>query len=260
MTLTQIAPANLNANTYPTMVEADLLAAVEAGMANHPRTLQTAIGPSEIGVECDRALIHKLAMHEEPPSVHAWKARVGTFAHAGLQQDLEVDNAKLDHPRWLLENRVHVGDINSQPVYGNCDVFDTWTETVGDWKTVGPTRLRTYKANGPGQQYRVQAHLYGRGWQQAGWNPSHVMIVFLPRNGTLRERHVWSEPYDETVAVEALARATGRAQLIATFGVDAALAMYQPCTDDYCDWCAVPKQPAASTSELFNPTKKGTNP
>src|SRR6202007_2411815 len=83
------------------------------------------------------------------------------------------------------------------------------TGTVVDWKSVGPTQLTKYKAKGPGGQYRAQAHLYGRGWARRGQDVRHVAVMFLPRNGELREAYFWSEPYDEQVAIQALQRLEG---------------------------------------------------
>jgi hypothetical protein len=42
--------------------------------------------------------------------------------------------------------------------------------------------------------------------------------MFLPRNGELREAVWWSEPYDEQIALDALARADGIHTLTAALG------------------------------------------
>ena len=56
------------------------------------------------------------------------------------------------------------------------------TSRTIDWKIVGPTTIRNAKANGPSQQYLIQASLYGIGLNHVGETVSHNCIYFLPRN------------------------------------------------------------------------------
>lgn len=240
----------------PQVVFEDLLHHIKQAITNHPRSQQTRIGPSGIGVECRRALAHALAGDEPPDRETPWKPTVGTAVHAWVEQAITASNAMLTptQPRFLLEHRVTVGDINGTVITGSCDLFDVATGIVNDWKCVGPTRLNTYKRKGPGEQYRVQAHLYGRGWQRAGHTVRHVMITFLPRDGELRDAFQWSEPYDETVAVQALARATGIAQLIDSIGVDATVGLYPPCDNQWCDWCGTKQPFTRNGGTFFNPS------
>jgi hypothetical protein len=74
----------------------------------------------------------------------------------------------------------------------------------------GPTILKGYaRKRYPGDQYRAQAHIYGRGWARKGLPVNRVMIFFLPRDGELDDHYVWSEPYDEQVALDAFERVAG---------------------------------------------------
>lgn len=224
----------------PAVVHDEIMHFIRHAITDHPRSAQKRIGPSEIGLECTRRLAHKLAGHDEPERVTPWKPTVGTAIHTWLEGVFADANRSLwtDTPRFLLERRVNVGEINGVTITGSCDFFDTATGIVNDWKTCGKTRLQTYKRKGPGGQYRTQAHLYGRGWQRAGHTVNHVMITFLPRDGELSDTHLWHEPYDETIAIAALDRATGITQLIDTVGIDTVLDMYPPCDDEWCPWCA----------------------
>jgi hypothetical protein len=195
----------------PALLFDELLYEIGQAITNHPRSQQTTIGPSEIGMPCARRLGHKLA-GTEPPETHGrWLATIGTATHAWLEHALEAANARwvaeCGKPRFLLEQRVTVGSIGGRPISGSTDVYDTVTSTVVDWKIVGPTRLKKYRREGPGQQYRVQGHLYGRGWAAAGYPVDAVMVAFLPRNAELRDAFHWSEPYQEDIAVAALNRA-----------------------------------------------------
>ena len=69
------------------MVFDEIIDQVRWAIENQPRTLQTRIGPSEIGEPCPRALIARLfGIPEpgppEPPNCRAW---VGTCMHSGLR-------------------------------------------------------------------------------------------------------------------------------------------------------------------------------
>jgi hypothetical protein len=181
----------------------EVVALVKHASANAPRSLQHAVGPSEIGTPCDRRLGYRLLAW--PPvnvDTDPWASTVGTAIHAYLADVYTQRNAELGRGRYLIEQTVTLpGGIT-----GHCDLYDTDTGDVVDWKTTGTDALAKYRKNGPGQQYRVQAHLYGLGWQLAGQTPRNVVVVFLPRGGRIDGLHVWSEPYDHRIAVDALKR------------------------------------------------------
>jgi hypothetical protein len=111
--------------------------------------------------------------------------------------------------RWHVEERVSVGDIGPDTLSGSTDLFDAWTGIVWDWKFTTKNAIREkYRPHGPGDQYRVQAHSYGKGWKNTGFDVRYVAIVFFTRDGEFADRHVWWEPFDESIADAALARAT----------------------------------------------------
>ncbi|MEV4158990.1 hypothetical protein [Nonomuraea dietziae] len=207
---------------------------------NAPRSLQTRIGPSEIGIPCDRRIGYKLAgIAPVNERGIAWKPFIGTAVHEQLGAIIDSFNARVPGfnevgPRFLIEWRVPVGSINGTDIDGSCDLYDRVTGTVLDWKCVGGEQLLKYKANGPGEQYRIQAHAYGRGWQRRGFKVSNVAVYFLPRDREFDRRHVWSEPYDEQVAVKALERVDGIAKL-ATLG-PGAMSMLRT-ADAWCRFC-----------------------
>lgn len=209
-------------------------------MVNQPRSLQKRIGPSEMGIECNRRILHKLARTPEPPRGPAWKPQVGTALHD--QQERWFQKAAAagasEEGRWMCEQSVVVGQIGGEDHAGSTDLFDGWGHAVGDWKFVGPSRLKHYRAKGPSVQYRTQAHLYGRGWALEGWQVDLVMIFFIPRDGELSDSYVWSEPYNENIALNALARMNQLDGLLQAIGIDQALSLYPPCDDRFCPWCA----------------------
>lgn len=226
----------------PHIVSAELISIISAAILNQPRTLQKAVGPSEVGLPCTRALIHKIAGDTEPRYRNddpGWLAYIGTCVHAGLEAVFRNDqtNRGLIQPRFMTEQRVNVGTAGGREIWGNTDLFDIDSGTVVDWKIVGPRRLERYREFGPGQQYRTQAHLYGRGCARDIAVVNHVMIMFLPRDNVLNKYYCWAEPYSEAVALEGLARMNGLHELIGLVGKTALLDSYPLCGDYFCSWC-----------------------
>lgn len=226
------------------IVRDELLYFIADAIANDPRSLQERIGPSEIGIPCARRIGYKLAQ-VEPVNDRGvpWKPFIGTAVHAALADILTAANQTLGEmpaaagggPRFLIEQKVTVGQILGEDIDGSCDVFDRASNTVIDWKIVGGDQLAKYRRNGPGEQYRVQAHAYARGWQARGHVVQYVAVFFLPRDRELDKAYFWSEPYDETVAPKALDRVEGIAKLVHAAG-PAALAVL-PTADAWCRYC-----------------------
>lgn len=167
-----------------------------------PRSKQRAIGPSEVGAPCIRRMGYRLLETEPTNEPDTWLAQIGTWVHAGLASVYEAINATMDEPRYLIEQRVQI----TKDLAGSADLFDLKTKTVLDWKVVGDTSLKKYKKEGPSNQYRVQAHLYGMGFFNEGYEVENVAIVFLPRGGNLRQMHIWSEAFDPITAMEGIER------------------------------------------------------
>lgn len=220
----------------PGLLADELFHHIKAGINAHPRSLQTRIGPSELGVPCTRRLAYKLAGATEVNTRDAaWKPTVGTAVHTWLQDTFTEANRGLDAARWLVELSVDVGEVGGTPITGHVDLYDRVTATVIDWKIVGAASLKAKKATGPGEQYRAQAHLYGRGLVRRGLPVDTVMLAFLPQNADLHASHIWHEPYDEQVALAALARANTVADLVAVAGLAAPAAL--PTADAFCMFC-----------------------
>jgi hypothetical protein len=108
--------------------------------------------------------------------------------------------------------------------------------TVIDWKIVGKTSLDKARRKGPSDTYRAQAHLYGRGWTRRPLPVEHVAIFWLPASGDLSEAVWWTEPYDENVALAALARADGIAAAIRLLGAGNVIPQLAT-ADDFCTSC-----------------------
>lgn len=201
---------------------------VEKVIANAPRTLQTRIGPSELGTDCTRCLAHKLAGAPEARDT-AWLPWIGTAVHAQLAAVFEGFNVAVGEQRFLVEHRVSVGEVNGVDITGNVDLYDAATAEVTDWKVVGVTTLGSARASGPSPTYRVQQHLYGLGLTRAGLPVDTVRVAYLPRNApTLDAAVIWTQPFDPDVAHRALRRADALARAIDVVGLDAVLAPLSP--------------------------------
>lgn len=216
-------------------LESDLLEVITSAILSRPRSAQVRLGPSEIGCPCSRRLAYKLA---GTPVVNAggaaWRPQVGVAVHDWLAGIFAARNATDGLPRYLVEFKVEAGQIGDDVLAGHCDLYDRASATVVDWKVVGPASLKKYRqARHPGEQYRVQAHTYGKGWLGRGMTPAHVAIVFLPSAGELSDAYTWVEPFSEAVADAAIARASSIARLVAAGVAPGAL----PTADAFCAYC-----------------------
>lgn len=219
-------------------IATSVVATVKHAGAHAPRSLQKVIGPSGIGMPCTRRLAYTLTDH--PAANHdsdPWASIVGTAVHAWMADTYEAENRRLGWQRYLIEQRLHIrGNI-----YGNSDLFDRdpSVRAVIDWKIVGDEPLKKYRKNGPGPQYETQGHIYGFGQEQAGEQVDNVAVVFMPRTGRVDGLHVWTAPYDRSIALGALERMDN--VLAALDALDppnnpAAWAMF-PATESYCTYC-----------------------
>jgi hypothetical protein len=221
----------------------EYLDTIRAGVRAHPRSNQTIIGPSEIGNPCIRALLHRLhGDREAEPGEPAWAPAIGTALHAYVQGFFDAASAGEEFSgRWLTEQTVTVGAIGGQPITGSTDLWDEWSHTVIDHKFVGKSSLSDYAAHGPKKfpQYRIQAHLYARGWENAGKHVDAVMIAFVPRDGAdLSKTYLWWEPYLPAIADAALIRANRLYDAMRSLGgIGALLPLYPPCESIFCHWC-----------------------
>lgn len=211
----------------------DLRAIYEDAILNSPRSLQTTLGPSELGTGCNRCLIHMLAGHQQVEHVAPWLPTIGTAVHAWCEEVLLRHMTTTGDDRWRPECRVMVGHHQDAEVWGTCDVYDAHNGVVVDLKVVGKTTLDKVRRNGPSTTYQHQIQLYGKGWEDAGHHVTTVALYLLPRNAvSLQHAQVWQVPYDRSIAVAALVRADQLAGWITAFGVDTVLEGAGPHTGD----------------------------
>lgn len=232
----------LDTYTRPTKAGAHPLTAVIRDVVldadrNRPRSLQRALGPSELGEPCARRLAYKLMDH--PTSNNdsdPWASIVGTSVHAWLADAFLAANTRLGRIRYLVEQRLSIRDGLS----GSCDLYDADTATVIDHKVVGTTSMRDYRTHGPLAAYKAQIHLYGMGFARLGLPVKEVVLAFYPRGGTLSGLYVWGEPYDPTIATTTLARHDRLLEVVCAIDAPNHVAAYQQLprvVGHRCTWC-----------------------
>lgn len=199
-------------------ISADLQAMATEADARADRSQQAALGPSEIGMPCTYHLALRILGDDSAGGFDdPWCAIIGTATHAWLDEAAAGYNVAHDEARFVPELRVHPHP-ELLPSGGRADLYDTRHNTVVDHKIVGSASLKKYKASGPGKQYRTQAHLYGKGYRLAGYDVEHVAIAFWHRGGRLGDLYVWTEPFTESIADEALERYQTLKNLLAAGG------------------------------------------
>lgn len=201
----------------------EVIRMIRAYDASRPRSMQTWLGPSEIGSPCMRQIAYKLAGLPEVNQVaDPWFAIVGTSVHAWLEPMITWYNDEVlgrkDNPRFIAERRVHITpEEGGYKTSGKTDVYDVDNQRVVDWKIVGTTTMRKVDPDDPmsvGQQYYVQGQTYGEGWVQAGYPVKEVLIAFLPRSNFLKNMKLVTMPFVPGVAAQFQARVAAIERLI----------------------------------------------
>ena len=244
----------------------DLQAVIRDAAANAARSLQKAPGPSEVGDPCKRRLAYKLVGPAPVnTTIDPLPSTDGTAFHEWVKPALIRYNEQLGRVRFIAEQRVEV----RPGLDGTADVYDADTATVVDWKRPGKDRFDEYKANGPGDQYRYQVHMYGMGYERLGLPVKRVAIAFLPRGGLLSSLHLWREPYDPAVAQEALDSYDALLCVINDLDLENNPERWPliPATPSHCAWCpwwaanstdlsvACPGENATDTPSAPHPTE-----
>lgn len=153
------------------------------------RSQQTAIGVSQLG-GCRRQVFHKLAGDKETNQTLRLPAILGTAIHSHIEKIIGDTGA-------LIEHRVEVPGLPPATI----DYFDPATGEVVDWKTITLKNVDWFVS----KQKRWQVQTYGYLLTQDGFDVKTVTLVGIPRDGSEDDIVIHSEPYDETVALEALA-------------------------------------------------------
>lgn len=158
-----------------------------------PRSLQAALGPSEIGQGCRRRLAFRLAGTPIVNLPDPIKALFGTAMHALLAEAFErIDGGS---HRYLVEHRV-----SYQGVSGKVDLIDRYKRRLIDWKTTSLSRIKQYRRDGVPTNYVVQTCIYAEGAIAEGELIDDVVLVFIPRDGELKDIWAWATQPNKAVA------------------------------------------------------------
>lgn len=234
------APAEQPPDTMPDLCEA----LVEYENAR-PRTRQVELGPSELGVACERRLAYSMRLPELPDGRVKWAPMLGTAAHKMLADAMRFANERLGRVRYLIEETVWP----DPSVHGDGDIYDLDTDTVIDWKLVNPAHIKPqgprggkagkYRVAMPAE-YEAQVNLYGLGHQRAGRTPRWVRIVFLPRASFIDDAWEWTAPYSRRIAEQALDRMYRVMAHLTDVDIDhnpGLWAALPEVVDEDCRWC-----------------------
>ncbi len=154
------------------------------------RSKQKQIGPSELG-GCRRKVWYKLNDQPETNGGELKLAAImGTAIHAAIEKALSKNKD------ILIETEVEYSGMKA-----HIDLFIPESGDVIDWKTTKVKNLSYF----PTQQQRWQVQVYGYLLDKSGkGKPQRVNLVAIPRDGDERDIKVHSEPYDESIALDAL--------------------------------------------------------
>ena len=171
-----------------------LLHVLHARDASRDRSMQTEVGPSEIG-GCKRKVWYRLnAQPHTNDNQSKLAAIMGTAIHAAIEDAIGALDP--DGKEYLVETEVAYGDMKA-----HVDLFVPSTGAVIDWKTSKIKNLGYF----PSTQQRWQVQLYGYLLSKNGYEVKTVNLVAIARDGAEKDIKVHTEPYDEAMAQTALA-------------------------------------------------------
>jgi CRISPR/Cas system-associated exonuclease Cas4 (RecB family) len=171
-----------------------LLHVLHAQDASRDRSMQTEVGPSEIG-GCRRKVWYRLnAQPHTNENQSKLAAIMGTAIHAAIEDAIGAIDP--EGKEYLVETEVAFGDMKA-----HVDLFVPSTGAVIDWKTSKVKNMSYFPSN----QQRWQVQIYGYLLSKNGYEVKTVNLVAIARDGNEKDVKVHSEPYDEVMALAALA-------------------------------------------------------
>jgi hypothetical protein len=162
------------------------------------RSLQKAVGPSEIG-GCRAQVWHRLfSTRPTNPDTLELAASIGTAFHDWLEKRVE----RLDpfRERYMTEL-----EVTHDGLMGHVDLYDSVDHEVVDWKTTTKSKLTSKSHPWPSDQQRMQVQLYGYLLTCNDWLVETVTLVGFPKDGNENQIQIHSEPYDPDLALRGIA-------------------------------------------------------
>jgi CRISPR/Cas system-associated exonuclease Cas4 (RecB family) len=170
-----------------------LLHVLHAKDASRDRSMQTEVGPSEIG-GCRRKVWYRLnAQPHTNDNQSKLAAIMGTAIHAAIEDAIGAIDP--EGKEYLVETEVAFGDMKA-----HVDLFVPSTGAVIDWKTSKVKNMSYFPSN----QQRWQVQIYGYLLSKNGYEVKTVNLVAIARDGNEKDVKVHTEPYDEVMALAAL--------------------------------------------------------
>ena len=171
-----------------------LLHVLHSKDASRDRSMQTEVGPSEIG-SCKRKVWYRLnAQPHTNDNQSKLAAIMGTAIHAAIEEAIGAIDP--ESKEYLVETEVAYGDMKA-----HVDLFVPSTGAVIDWKTSKIKNMSYF----PSKQQRWQVQVYGYLLSKNGYEVKTVNLVAIARDGNEKDVKVHSEAYDEAIALEAFA-------------------------------------------------------
>ena len=212
------------------------------GFDNDERALQSDIGSSEIGWECDRRIAYKLAGRPRLNFSDPLRAIIGTGFHLWQAQKFRWLN-RIRGGRYAVEYACSYRDIP-----GHGDLYDYVTSTVTDWKTTKLATIREMQRRGVPSYYVVQVQHNATALWAEGLEPKQVSLVFFPIDSVLDRTWTWRGEPNKALVDAAIDR-VDRLR-----GVDPA---YVPAhTGRHCGYCSQ-YDPNSTDLSWSCPAKKG---
>lgn len=227
-------------SAWATALAVEVREVVSRASNRAPRSQQVHLGPSELGVTCDRQVVAKLL--QEPSTNHVadpWPSVVGTAVHAWLADAFELDNTVRGH-NWFTERRVTPHPDHS----GTADLYSIKHRALLDHKVLGETSMQKVKRpQGPPPVYQVQLGLYALGYLREGWPVDRVGLIAYPRTrSSIHDIYVWERAWDQSyvdLVKAALLRTSERKEMAAQVRNGLAMLDDIPIApdDDQCYFC-----------------------
>lgn len=172
-----------------------LIEVLRAKDATRSRSVQTQVGPSELG-GCRRKVWYRLNSQVETNDNELKLAAImGTAIHATIEEALAL--ADPSGEKYVVESEVEYNGMKA-----HIDLWIPETGAVVDWKTSKIKNLSYF----PSKQQRWQVQTYGYLLEKSGLgNPKTVNLVAIARDGDERDVKIHSEAYDPAIGEEALA-------------------------------------------------------
>ena len=169
-----------------------LLEVLTAKDKTRARSTQVRIGPSEVG-GCRRRTYYRL--HEQPKTNLTLRlpAIMGTAIHKTIEEAFYREDPFGE--KYVLEMEVEFNGL-----MGHVDLYMPDKKELVDWKTTKLKSIKTF----PSHEQKMQVNLYGYLLRNNGYELETVTLVAIPRDGDERNIVVFSEPYNEEIALEGL--------------------------------------------------------